>query len=410
MQAGNTSRGYGWVSRLFHWLVAALIFLALGYGLYSSSLPFETQDELLRVFASYSIHKTLGISVLLLALGRLAWLAFQGKPRPLHPERRLENFMAETVHWGLWVGMVVMPFSGWLLHASAPGGYSRILWPFGQRIAGIPQDLALSEGFASFHRLGWLLLAALILLHLAGALKHAVIDRDSTIARMAGRHEGLPEPPAGGHPAHAVLAALCGIGIWLAVILAAPSLAPAGSEQSDMPGLTQPAEADLTGVPSAHGWQVEDGRLEISVSQAGSPIGGQFANWQAAIDYDPESGAGGVEVLIDTASLTLGGVSDSAKGPEFLNAGSFPQASFAARIIPPQAEGAPHLAQGDLTIAGETVPATLPFMLEIDGDQARARGEMQVDRRDFQIGRTYTDESTVGFVVGIHFDLTARRP
>ena len=411
MQAGNTSRGYGWVSRLLHWLIAALLLAALGYGIYSNSLPYETQAEMQRIFATFSIHKTLGILVLFMAAFRLIWLLFQGKPRPLHPERRLESFAAEAVHWGLWIGMVLMPLSGWLLHASAPGGYSRILWPFGQRIPGVPESLALSEQFASFHKLGWLLLALLILFHIAGALKHAVIDRDATIARMAGSHAQLPEPPMDNRPGQAAIAAVCGLLIWVAVIGTALTLdSGEGSDEVQQPALSQPDDGGSATLRSEHGWLVESGTLKISVSQAGSPVTGQFASWQAMIDYDPDSGEGEIEVIIDIASLTLGGVGDSAKGPEFLNAVEFPQASFTAQITPPDIEGGPHLAHGDLTIAGQIVTTTLPFMLEIDGAQAHAVGEMSVDRRDFGIGKSYTDESTVGFSVGIGFDLTARRP
>ena len=111
-------------------------------------------------------------------------------------------------------------------------------------------------------------------------------------------------------------------------------------------------------------------------------------------------------VTIDIASLTLGSVSDNAKGPEFLNAAAHPTASFDAEIL---AEGAGHVARGTLTIAGKAVPAELPFALKIDGDTATAKGRMQLDRRDFGVGAGYADESTVGFAVGVGFDLTARR-
>ena len=136
---------------------------------------------------------------------------------------------------------------------------------------------------------------------------------------------------------------------------------------------------------------------------------GTFGGWTADIDYDPATGSGHVEVLIDMASLSLGAVSDSAKGPDFLNAPAHPQARFDARILPPQTQGGPHVAQGTLTIAGKPVETTLPFELTLDGDRATARGTLTVDRRDFGVGAGYADESTVGFGVAIRFDLTASR-
>lgn len=397
MKAANDTRSYGWVARLFHWSVAVLILAAIGLGLYAASLPLGGEAELQAIFAAFSFHKTVGIAVLVLAVLRILWTLTQEKPRPLHPDRRVETFVAEMVHWALWIGMVIMPLTGWLLHSSAPGKFARILWPFGQRLPFVPQDAALSERFAHFHEFGWWVLAGLIVLHVAGALKHALIDRDATLSRMAGRADRVPEPPVAPAPAlFHVAAAVGALLIWGATVIY--TQLPA-SEGGGAPVAAEPAS----------GWTVQQGSLGIEAIQGDSPIQGQFATWQAAISYDPETRAGNVAVDIDIASLTLGAVGDAAKGADFLNAKAFPKARFEAEILPPADEGALPLARGSLTIAGKTVPAELPFDLMIEGETARAKGEMTVDRRDFGIGANYADESTVGFPVVIRFDLAAVR-
>lgn len=412
MNASNTARAYGWVARFFHWTVAVLILAAIALGLYAGGLPQGTQDQMQAIFATFSVHKTVGVAVLILALGRILWTLSQPRPRPLHPNRRAETFLAETVHWALYLGMVIMPLSGWLLHSAAPGGFSRILWPLGQRLPLVPQDAALSDRFAAFHETGWWVLAGLVALHVAGALKHVLIDRDGTLARMAGDPESAPQPPqAPRRPLVHVLAALLALGLWAATALlsaeAPEETAPAATTQ---PAATQPA-APTTATTAAQGtaWTVRQGTLGIEVTQGGNPVQGTFGGWTADIDYDPATGSGHVEVLIDVASLSLGAVSDSAKGPDFLNAPAHPQARFDARILPPQTQGGPHVVQGTLTIAGKPVETTLPFELTIDGDRATARGTLTVDRRDFGVGAGYADESTVGFGVAIRFDLTASR-
>ncbi|SIR10960.1 Cytochrome b561 [Paracoccus thiocyanatus] len=398
MRASNTARAYGRVARFFHWTVAVLILAAIIIGLYAGRLPEGTEAQLRAIFTAYSVHKTVGMVALVLAVLRILWTLTQPRPRPLHPGRRLETLAAEAVHWALWIGMLVMPLSGWLLHSAAPGGFSDILWPFGQRLPLVPEDAALSERFAAFHDLGWWVLAGLAALHVLGALKHAVIDRDGTMIRMAGDPERAPEPPPAPRPGilpH-VLAALAGLAIWLGVALV-PAARPT----------PQPAAGPAAQAGS--GWTVERGALDIEVSQAGNAVLGEFGQWQADIDYDPQSRSGRVTVKVDIASLTLGAVGDTAKGPDFLDAAAHPTARFEAEILPPQAEGQPHMAQGLLTIAGQTVEAALPFDLSVAGDLAEARGRMQVDRRDFGIGAGYADESTVGFAVGIGFELSAKR-
>ena len=401
MKASNTARAYGWVARMFHWTVAVLILAAIAIGLYADNLPEGGETQLQAIFTAYSVHKTVGMAALALATLRLLWTLTQPKPRPLHPERRLESFGAEVVHWAMWIGMVVMPLSGWLLHSAAPGGFARILWPFGQRLPFVPEDAALSGRFAAFHEFGWWLLAGLILLHVAGALKHAIIDRDGTMRRMAGNPEHAPEPPAAqpGLLPH-VLAALAGLVVWVGVAFI-PADTPEAQEM--------PATASAPAAAAGSGWAVEQGALEIEVMQAGNAVTGQFGQWQADIAYDPESRTGRVTVDVDIASLTLGAISDAAKGPDFLNAAAHPTARFEAEILPPAAEGQPHVAHGRLTIAGQTVEADLPFELTLQGDVAQAKGQMRVDRRDFGIGAGYADESTVGFGVEIGFELTAKR-
>lgn len=405
MNAQNTTRAYGWAARAFHWTVAVLILTALGLGLYADSLPRGGEDQLQAIFAAFSIHKTAGVAVLIIAAARILWTLCQIRPRPLYPERRLETLLAETVHWALWIGMIIMPLSGWLLHSAAPGGFSRILWPFGQRLPLVPEDAALAEGFARFHETGWWVLGGLIALHVAGALKHALIDRDHTFARMAGNPDRLPEPPA--HkmsPAlQHLLAACAAVAIWGGVA------GVTGQTAAEAEPAAATAAATAAQPATASGWAVQQGRLDIQVRQGGNDVAGQFGKWQAAIDYAPETQTGRIDVSIDIASLTLGSVTGTATGPDFLNAAAHPTASFKAEILPPTAEGQPHTAHGTLTIAGKSIQADLPFALTLEGETAKANGTMQVDRRDFGIGAGYADESTVGFAVAVSFDLTATR-
>ena len=82
MNASNTARAYGWVARFFHWTVAVLILAAIALGLYAGGLPQGTQDQMQAIFATFSVHKTVGVAVLILALGRILWTLSQPRPHP----------------------------------------------------------------------------------------------------------------------------------------------------------------------------------------------------------------------------------------------------------------------------------------------------------------------------------------
>lgn len=408
MQASNTARAYGWVARLFHWSIALLILAAIGLGLYANSLPRGSQEALQAIFQTFSIHKTIGVAVLILAALRILWTLTQTQPQPLHPNRVLENFLAGVVHWGMWAGMVIMPLSGWLLHSAAPGGFSRILWPLGQRLPMIPEDGALAERFAAFHETGWLVLAGLVALHVAGALKHALIDRDGTLSRMAGNPAKAPLPPrAAPHRRRHVLAALLGLALWIGVA-GISVLAPEEDETAAPPAAGTAATAPVSS-GTAPAWVVQQGELAIQVNQGGSPVQGRFGKWQAAITFDPETRSGHVEATADIASLELGSIADTAKGPDFLNAAAHPTATLSADILPPTTEGGPETLKGTMTIAGKAVPIEFPTTITTEGDTATARGQFRLDRRDYGVGANYADESTVGFGVEVTLDLTAQR-
>lgn len=161
----------------------------------------------------------------------------------------------------------------------------------------------------------------------------------------------------------------------------------------------------------ASDWQVTDGTLALTVTQFGSPVTGAFADWTAAIAFDPvapagETPVGSVTTTVSIASLTLGSVTSGATGPNFLAADTFVTALFRADLLRTDAG---YVAQGTLTLRDVTRPLTFPFDLTVDGDTATASAVIALNRLDFGVGETMPDESTVAFAVDIAVDLTANR-
>ena len=387
----NTATRYGAAARFFHWSIALLILIDIALGLWGKFTPrnSETVDFLQTL---YSSHKTIGMAVLALAVLRVIWAFLQPRPVALHPERRLESFAAETAHWLLYAAIFILPLSGWVMH-SAEVGFAPIWWPFGQNLPFIPKSEQIAHWAANLHWLAGLVLAATIAAHISGALKHAWFDHDATLARMwRGADAGDAGQKSGKHAAPAMAALL----VWALVIGGALTVFAPTNEEATL--------AQSAPLP-ASGWVVEEGDLSITVTQLGAPVSGRFDIWQAGIEYDPATGAGQVEVVIDTGSLSLGSVTDQATGPEFFDVAQFAQAVFEAEIT--RIEGAAHSATGTLTLVGQVVPVTLAFDLDLQDGSATMSGRTQLDRRDFGMGADYPDESSVGFSVGVEVSLTA---
>jgi cytochrome b561/polyisoprenoid-binding protein YceI len=340
----------------------------------------------------------LGVAVFFVALARIAWAIGQPKPAHLHPERKVETLAASTVHWLLYGSLLIVPLSGWVHHA-ATAGFAPIWWPFGQDLPLVPKSDALAGVTAGLHIVFERVLAASIFLHLAGALKHHFVDRDETLRRMLpGRVDaGMPGKSHGS----AALPILAAFAVWGVAL----GIGSALGLYSKHDGSVQAAA--LEAVQSD--WVVQDGTLEIGVTQLGSAVAGQFADWTAAIRFDEsitDGVAGSVEVVVSIGSLTLGSVTSQAMEPDFFNAEAFPTAVYSAQII---AGPDGYRAEGDLTIKDTTLPFSFPFELEVTDGLARMQATSSLDRRTFNIGTgTQPDETNVGFQVTLSIALTAQ--
>ncbi|MDM7931191.1 cytochrome b/b6 domain-containing protein [Tabrizicola sp.] len=397
MSARNTERSFGTVTRAFHWLTALLILTAMPLGIIANRLPFDTAEALAFKADLFSVHKTIGIAAFLLGLARILWALAERHPAPLHPDRKPELTLAGAVHWVLYISLVAVPLSGWVHHAAVTG-FAPILWPFGQTLPFVPQSETVAAMAGATHWVFTKLMGLAILLHVLGALKHHLIDKDATLVRML-RGTTAPDQPKHARRTATPLAAA------LLVYVAG-----AGFAYMMTPTTTVIVAAATATHPQTSGnWVVQDGTLKFSVRQMGAEVTGSFANWAADIRFveTPTDGRhGAVTVTIDTASLTIGSVTKQAQEPEFFDIASHPTATFTAAILPVPTG---YVADGSLTLRGMEQPVALPFTLEISGDEARMSGTVTLDRRDFDMGGSYGDEASVGFAVVVAVELVAER-
>ena len=178
MSLENTAQRWGSLSKSLHWLIALLI-LALGIvGLVMGEFP-----KTPKYFWIYTMHKSIGITVLVLVVVRLAWRLYAGAPEPVPGTPSWQERIASATHWLLYVLMFAIPLSGWL-YDSASG-----LRPF--KLFGLvemPKLVAPSEQASQFshaiHEWGFWALILLVLAHAGAALYHHIHLRDATLARM----------------------------------------------------------------------------------------------------------------------------------------------------------------------------------------------------------------------------------
>ena len=392
MALQNTATHYGSVSKLFHWTTALLILAIAPLGVAATNAPFETSEQLATKAMLFSIHKTLGVLVFFVASLRILWAISQPKPAPMHPDAKLETFLAEVVHWLLYGSLVLAPLSGWIHHA-ATTGFAPIWWPFGQTLPFVPKSESVAHLFGSLHWFWTKVMMASVVLHIAGALKHQFIDKDATLKRMwFGSIGALSLPQA----AKSITAPVIAIGIFAATVFGAVAMQP---EET----LEAAPEERLEALSSE--WTVESGTIGITIKQFGSEVSGSFEDWTSAINFNPETGTGSVETTIAINSLTLGSVTSQAMGADFFDAETHPTATFVAEITP--FDSGAYVASGTLSVKDQSVPVELPFGLEFDGPRAAMGGSLSVNRLDFGVGANMPDETNLAFEVIIDIDLIA---
>ncbi len=163
---------YSRVAIALHWTIAALIWVQLGLGWYFNEVSKDHSPE-----QDYltSIHISVGLTVLLLVLVRVAW-RLTHRPPPLPSGMPTwERLLANTGHLLFYVLMLAMPLTGWALVSGGkdPIGFWGIPWPHMPGIAQLVPDKAAHKSLKHLHVyvLVWIFLVN-IALHVAGALKH----------------------------------------------------------------------------------------------------------------------------------------------------------------------------------------------------------------------------------------------
>jgi superoxide oxidase len=178
MSAKDSQATYGFVTKVLHWSIAILVILQFVWIYWRDSLP---KGHHLKTWLLLSLHKPLGMLVLFLGLLFIAWRLINIQPGMPGHTARWELIAARSVQGFLFLMMLAMPISGYLM--SAASGYS-VKW-FGlafpllieknRSLAGLYHD--------SHHYLGYFLMACFVL-HAAAALKHHFMDRDHLLRRM----------------------------------------------------------------------------------------------------------------------------------------------------------------------------------------------------------------------------------
>ncbi len=369
---------YTGVAIALHWVIALAILgmIALGWfmGDLADSNPLK-QDL-------YQLHKSIGITILILTLARVVWRLLNPPPALPGDMAGWEKSLSHGVHLGFYAAMILMPLTGWLYVSTAHQFdvatvlFGLISWPDIPFVDFLANETG--HGIVEFihSKLAWLAII-LLAMHVGGALKHDILDEEGVLKRMIPGLFGRTGPP--GRPARGFLPAFGGALAVFALIASAPMLTGGG-------GSAAPTSAPLDGA----NWEIVPGASEIvfSGTHEGNRFEGRFEDWSASVAFDPERlDESEVSVDIQTGSAVTGTklYNDTIRQAEWFNVKAFPQAQVRLDAFRKTDSG--YTADASVTIkeAKQTVPFV--FTLDIVGDKARMEGETTLSRTALNLGQ-----------------------
>ncbi|WP_170135011.1 cytochrome b/b6 domain-containing protein [Acuticoccus kandeliae] len=382
---------------LLHWVIAILVILQIASGYAMGSLIAEGSPLQYDVF---QLHKSFGISVLVLTVARIMWRLFNAPPAEPASVSRLEAWAAHAVHWIFYLLLLVIPLSGWILISVTPVQVETILyfnahlpWPNlpGLDALALEDRRSLTGIIDETHEILGYAMGALVLLHIAGALKHQFAD-GSYLRRMSFLSGGDGARRAFGYvPTILVTLLFAGAMIGVATLVrgggsesaGATPAAPAATAESVAPAVAE------DGAVTAWTLVPEESSVGFAFTFQGSPVNGAIGAFTTDIRFDPDNLEGSsIAVDLDLSSATVEGTAVTASqltGADGFAVATDPGARFESQTIAAAADGS-YLAEGTLTLRGKTVPVTLPFTLAIADGRAVADGTVELDRMAFQIG------------------------
>ena len=418
---------YAAVAIVLHWLIALAIVAQV-------AIAWRMGEHTPTGFALTQLHKSIGVSILVISIIRLGWRLTNPPPPEPAGLARWEKVLSRVVHWAFYAIMIGMPLTGWLMVSTSKTLIPTVLfwsvpWPSipgTESLAPATKVLAHSIGQNGHGLLAWGFYA-LFVLHVAGALKHQLFDRDTPIlsrmapgavagrwldarlllivAAMAGAFAfgslvNPPHPASGPAPAEAATAT---------PFLPEPPTPTAAAATPATPAAAPPP-APATG---AVGWKVAPGSsLNFETKWSGDAVKGRFNSWKADILFGPDAlERSKVTVTIDMSSAKTGDDQRDASLPsgDWFDVAAHPKAIFTATKFEKKGEGV-YVAHGTLDLRGVKKPLDLPFKLKIVGDKAQMSGEASLDRTLFGVGQgEFTATDQVPATVAVRVQLNATR-
>ena len=175
----NSAVEWGWPAKALHWIGALAILVLLGHGWWMTHMVARPER-----LANYTWHAALGYDLLALTIVRLLWRWLNPVPALPADTKPWERLAAHGGHVGLYVLMFVVAVTGWVVATTFRTPMTGDL--VGIQIPALVTNVerGVRDLFEETHKILAYVLAALVVLHVVGALRHHLMKRNDVLRRM----------------------------------------------------------------------------------------------------------------------------------------------------------------------------------------------------------------------------------
>ncbi len=179
----NDNNKFTGMTIFLHWFIGIAIIALIAVGLYMSE--YEVWDL-------YPIHKSVGVILFVFILYRVIRRLIRGWPEPVGQYAKHEVILSKIIHWVLLIGTLMFPISGMMMsgaggHGIAVFGFELLASNYNAAGEAIALNPTLAEAGHETHEILGTVMMIAIALHIIGAWKHHLVDKDDTLKRMLGK-------------------------------------------------------------------------------------------------------------------------------------------------------------------------------------------------------------------------------
>jgi cytochrome b561 len=186
----NSTTQWGSISRAAHWIAVLLIAVELPVGFWMADLIEvynETKSDDIWALRTINVHQTVGFLILILTILRVNWRLNNPTPDLPASHAAYQRYLARVTQVFLYILMIFYPLTGWAVASTSAGDFP--IFFFGLEIPRMvtPQSGGSSfayDLFSEMHQACWKIGAALLALHVSGALWGQFIKRNRVLERM----------------------------------------------------------------------------------------------------------------------------------------------------------------------------------------------------------------------------------